>query len=135
MILREVMDDLGEALKVIDGLRVKPYTEQRVMAPMAMVSLPRTYSYDATFDRGSDDIEIPIVVMVGRIDAEPARNALGPYVDPTGPDSIKAAVENHKSTVWDIAHVIDVQFLVMASSGTEYLTATFRVRIVGSGRG
>jgi 3-polyprenyl-4-hydroxybenzoate decarboxylase len=135
MILREVMDDLGEALKVIPGLRVKPYTEQRVMAPMAMVSLPRTYTYDATYDRGSDDIEIPIVVMVGRIDAESARNALGPFVDPHGEMSIKRAVENHQSTVWDIAHVLDAQFLVMASSGAEYLTATFRVRIVGSGRG
>lgn len=135
MLLRAIMDDLGEALKTIPGLRVKPYTEARVMPPMAMVSLPRTYSYDATMDRGSDDIEVPIVVMVGRIDAESARNALGPYVDPTGPDSIKAAVEAHKSTVWDIAHVIDAQFLVMSVSSVEYLTATFRVRVVGSGRG
>jgi hypothetical protein len=135
MILREVMDDLGEALKTIPGLRVKPYTEQRIMAPMAMVSLPRVYRYDSTFDRGSDDIEIPIVVMVGRIDAESARNQLGPYVDPTGPDSIKHAVETYKSLVWDIAHVMDAQFLVMAVSSVEYLTATFRVRVVGSGRG
>jgi hypothetical protein len=133
MILRDVMDDLGEALKTIPGLRVKPYNEQRVMAPMAMVSLPRVYRYDATFDRGSDDIEVPIVVMVGRIDAESARNALGPYVDPTGPESVKHAIEHHPSTVWDIAHVMDVQFLVMSVSSLEYLTATFRVRVVGKG--
>ena len=135
MILVDVMDDLGEALKVIPGLRIKPYTEQRIMVPMALVSLPRTYTYDVTFDRGSDDIELPVVVFVGRIDAEASRNALGPYVDPTGDRSVKAAIEGHKSTVWDFAHVIDVQFLIMISASTEYLTATFRVRVVGSGRG
>lgn len=134
MLLREIMDDLGEALKTIPDLRVKPYTEQRIMPPVVMVSLPRIYRYDATMDRGSDDIEIPIVLMIGRIDAESARNALGPYVDPTGDHSIKLAVEKYQSGVWDIAHVMDAQFLVMAVSSVEYLTATFRVRIVGSGR-
>jgi hypothetical protein len=133
--LTDAMNDLGEALKTIPGLRVKPYNEQRVMAPMAMISLPRVYSYDATFQRGSDDIEIPIVVMVGRIDAEASRNAIGPYVDPHGTQSIKLAIEKYQSNVWDIAHVLDVQFLVMVVSSVEYLTATFRVRVVGSGRG
>jgi hypothetical protein len=100
-----------------------------------MVSLPRVYRYDATFDRGSDDIEIPVVVMVGRIDAESSRNALGPYVDPVGQQSVKLAIEKYSSTVWDIAHVLDVQFLVMIVASVEYLTATFRVRVVGPGRG
>lgn len=135
MLLRDVMDDLGEALQVIPDLRVKPYTEQRIMPPTAMVSLPRIYRYDATFNRGSDDIEIPIVVMVGRIDAESSRNAIGSYVDPTGDWSVKAAIETRQSDVWDIAHVMDAQFIVMSVSGVEYLTATFRVRVIGSGRG
>jgi hypothetical protein len=133
MILIDVMDQLGEALDVIDGLRVKPYTEQRINPPQAMVNLPRTYKYDLTKCRGSDDIEIPITVYVGRYDAESSRNALGQYVDGSGGLSVKEAIETHTCSAYDIAHVLDVQFLISTVTSVEYLAATFRVRLIGKG--
>lgn len=133
MILSDVMDQLGEALSAIEGLRVKPYTEQRVSPPVAQVNLPRTYTYDATMGRGSDDIEIPITVYVGRFDAESSRNALGRYVDGTGGLSVKQAIEAHTCSAYDFAVVIDVQFLISTVASVEYLAATFRVRLVGKG--
>jgi hypothetical protein len=127
------MDQLGEALSVVAGLRVRPYTEQRIMPPMALVNLPRTYKFDATMARGSDDIEIPITVYVGRYDAESSRNALGRYVDGSGGLSVKEAIETHTCSAYDIAHVIDVQFMISTVSSVEYLAATFRVRLIGKG--
>jgi hypothetical protein len=131
--LIDVMDDLGVALETIPGLRVKSYTEKRVNPPQAAVALPRRYSYDSTMGRGSDDLEIPIVVFVGASDAESSRNAIGDYVDGAGNASVKKAIEAHQSTVYDIAHVLDVEFLIMSVAGIEYQTATFRVRVVGKG--
>lgn len=135
MLLSTVMDELAEALAVVPGLRVKSYTEQRINPPMATVNLPRVYSYDSTYGRGSDDIELPIVVYAGRFDAESSRNAISQYVDGSGGTSVKAAIESHVPAlgVYDIAHVMDVQFLISAVAGTDYLTATFRVRLVGKG--
>lgn len=127
------MEELGVALGTIADLRVKPYTEQRVNPPQAAVNLPRIYRFDSTMGRGSDDIEIPVVVYVGRNDAESSRNAIGQYVDGSGGMSVKEAIEAHTCAAYDIAHVQDVQFLVMTVAGIEYLAATFRVRIVGKG--
>lgn len=135
MILHEVMDELGTALATIEGLRVKSYTEQRINPPMATVNLPRVYTYDSTYGRGSDDIELPVVVYVGRFDAESSRNAISQYVDGSGGRSVKVAIEGHSPAAgtYDIAHVMDVSFLINAVAGVDYLTATFRVRLVGKG--
>ena len=133
MLLSDCMDELGTALETIEGLRVKPFTEQRINPPQAQVNLPRTYAYDATMGRGSDDIEIPVVLYVGRYDAESSRNAIGRYVDGTGDASVKQAIEAHKCTAYDFAVVLDVQFIISSVSGVEYLAATFRVRLVGKG--
>lgn len=133
MILTDVMEGLGAALRMIEGLRVYPYTERRVTPPAGMVTLPRTYTYDATFSRGSDDIIIPVVIFVGQVDAESSHKALCAYVDGAGGVSMKEAIEKYDSTAYDFAHVMDVQFMVMTVAGIELLTATFRVRVVGRG--
>jgi hypothetical protein len=133
MILIDVMDEIGTALKTINSLRVHSYTEQRVQPPQAMVNLPQTYSFDSTMGRGSDDIRLPVVVYVGRFDAESSRNAIAQYVDGRGGKSVKEAIEKHECDAYDFAHVMDVQFIISTVSGTEYLAATFRVRVVGKG--
>lgn len=133
MRLVDVMDALGQALGAVEGLRVKPYTERRVNPPQALVTLPRSYSYDATMGRGSDDIELRVVVYVGQVDAESARNAIGAYVDGVGGLSVKDAIETFVTTAYDIAHVLDVDFPVATVAGVEYQTAAFRVRVVGKG--
>jgi hypothetical protein len=135
MRLIDVMDELGVALKAIPDLRVKPYTEKRVNPPQAVVALPRRYSYDSTMGRGSDDIELSIVVFVGVSDAESSRNAIGDYVDGAGNRSVKKAIEAHipAGDAYDVAHVMAAEFLIMSVAGVEYQTATFRVRVVGKG--
>jgi hypothetical protein len=136
MILWDVMAALGDALKTISDppLRVYPYTEARITPPAGMVTLPRTFAYDATFGRGSDDFTVPVIIFVGRVDAESSHRALCAYVDGAGPRSVKETIEQHETTAYDIAHVLDVQFLVMTVASVDLLTATFRVRVVGRGQ-
>jgi hypothetical protein len=134
MILTDVMDAVGAALETITDLRVRPYTEQRMTPPAAMVTLPTRIDYDETYGRGSDAILLPVIVFVGRVDAGSSARALGAYVDGSGARSIKQAIESHDAAgAYDFAHVQDAQFLVMSVAGIELLTATFRVRIVGKG--
>ena len=54
-------------------------------------------------------------------------------MDGVGGRSVKDAIESHVTTAYDIAHVLDVDFLVMTVAGVDYQTATFRVRVVGKG--
>jgi hypothetical protein len=134
MMLTDVMDKIGDALGTIDGLRVRPYTEQRVTPPAAMVTLPTRIDYDITQARGSDELLLPVIIFVGRVDAGSSSRALGLYADGSGARSIKQAIEaQDPAGAYDFAHVKDAQFLVMAVAGIELLTATFRVRIVGKG--
>lgn len=136
MILWDVMQELGAALRQIADppLRVYPYTETRITPPAGMVTLPRTYAFDTTFGRGSDDLTIPVVVFVGRVDAAASHQTLCAYVDGSGGRSVKEAIEKYETTAYDFAHVVDAQFLVMTVASVELLTATFRVRVVGRGQ-
>jgi hypothetical protein len=133
MRLTDIMDGLGAACGAIEGLRVTPYPESRVNPPQAMVSYPRRYSYDESFGNGCEDVELSVVVFVGGRDAGSVRNAIGQYVDGIGGTSIKAAIESHVTTVWDIAHVSDTEFIIATVAGVEYQSAVFRVRVLGKG--
>lgn len=133
MILTDVMEEIGTALETIAGLRVRPYTEQRVTPPAAMVTLPTRIDYDVSMGRGSDELLLPVIVFVGRVDAHSSHRALGHYVNGIGDRSVKQAIESHVASAYDFAHVKDSQFLIMSVANVELLTATFRVRIVGKG--
>lgn len=133
MRLIEIMDELGAACEAIDGLRVTPYPESRINPPQAMVSYPRRYSYDESFGNGTEDVELSVVVFVGGRDAGSVRNSIGQYVDGVGGASVKQAIEAHVTSAWDIAHVIDAEFIIATVAGVEYQSAMFRVRILGKG--
>ncbi|HEU5456793.1 MAG TPA: hypothetical protein VFU85_14040 [Nocardioides sp.] len=135
MDLIAVMDEIGDALAAIPDLRVKSYTESRIIPPVVMVALPRRYPFDQTMGRGSDEIEIPIVLFVGRVDAGSALRSLGRYVAGSGEYSIKEAIEKHLPVAFDVAHVLDVSFVVATVATVDFLTATFRCRVFGPGEG
>lgn len=133
MNLGAVMDDLGTALETIDGLRVFPYWADRVQPPAAVVAWPDPLTYDAAMRRGGDQAEIPVIVMVGKVDTRTARDALSRYADGTGTHSVKVAVESHTPTAYGSARVTRVEFGVISVASTEYLAATFYLDIIGTG--
>jgi hypothetical protein len=129
----DVMDELGDALDTISGLRVFPYWVDKVSPPAAIVGFPEELTYDATYGRGSDSITLPIIVVVGRVNARSTRDRVAQYTDGTGMTSAKTAIESHSATSYDSARVERVEFGTASIGGTEYLAATFHVDITGSG--
>lgn len=133
MNLADVMDELGEALATIDDLRVFPYWADRVTPPAAVVAWPDPLTYDSTMARGADRQEIPVIIVVGKIDARTARNALAKYAEGSGASSVKQAIDSYEATSWDSARVVRAEFGVFVIAGNQYLGITFYVDIIGQG--
>ena len=133
MQLSAVMDQLGEAVGEIDGLRVHPYYAESVNPPAAIVGWPEELAYDTGMQRGSDRAQIPLIVLVGRADARSTRDRLAKYADGSGPSSIKSAIETYVATAWDSARVESVEFGISTVAGIAYLAATFTIDIEGNG--
>jgi hypothetical protein len=135
MLLSAVMDELGTALDTIDGLRVYPYNAEKVMPPAAVVGWPDPLTYDATYGRGGDRVSMPLVVVVGRLDARTTRDRLAKYLDGTGAASVKATLESDDRTytAFDSVRVTEARVLAYTIAGAEYFGAEFTLDIIGKG--
>lgn len=133
MNLHDVMTEVADALSAIDGLNTFPFYADRITPPAAVVAWPDPYEFDTTMGRGSDTATLPVVVLVGKVDAESAAAELGAYCDGAGPRSVKATVEAYDATTYDEAVVESVEFSVVTVASVEYLAATFNVNITGNG--
>lgn len=132
MNLADVMDDLGTALETITDLRVFPYWADRITPPAAVVTWPEI-TFDETYGRGSDRLEISVITLTGKVDARSARDLAAQYANGSGSTSVKTAIESYAASAWDSARVQRVEFGVISVAGVEYLAATFSVDIIGDG--
>lgn len=133
MNIADVMDDLGTALETIAGLRVFPYWADRITPPAAVVAWPDPLTYDSTFGRGSDRVELAVMVMVGKVDSRTARDKVAAYADGSGASSVKVAIESHTPTAYHSARVQRCEFGVVTVASVEYLAATFYIDLTGTG--
>jgi hypothetical protein len=131
--LASVMDELGTALETIPNLRVFPHWPDRINPPVGLVGWPDPLTYDSTMARGSDQVTLPITVLVGKVDSRSARDRVAAYADGSGTSSVKAAIDGFESTAYDSARVTRCQFNTIPVSGVEYLAATFFVDLIGTG--
>jgi hypothetical protein len=128
------MDELGNALRKVQGLRVFAYTEQDVSPPAAVVFWPETVDYDRTAGRGADQVTLPIGIMVGEVSARSARDLLAQFVDGSGPTSVKEALESYESDAYSYARVASATpGTYQTSAGVDYLGVTFSVTVIGKG--
>lgn len=130
LVVADVMDELDAALDSIDGLRSHPYETDKVTPPAAIVHWPESIDFDSTMSRGSDLVNIPVTVVVGRSDQRSSRDRLSKYLDGSGPDSIKTVIETHESTAWDSARVVKAEIGAVTIANVTYLSATFDVELV-----
>jgi hypothetical protein len=133
MNLADVMDEIGDKLDTITGLRIYRFPPDSVNPPAAIVTYPETYTYDETFGRGSDRMTLRVIVLVGRVSDRSSRNQLGDYVDGSGSESVKAVIESGTNTDFDTARVTSVEFDMIQVSGVDHVGATFMVDIFGEG--
>lgn len=133
MNIADVMDELGLALAGIVGLRVYPYSVSSVSPPAAIVGWPEPITFDSTFARGSDQLTLPVYVLVGKVSERGSRDVLAAYLDGAGANSVKAALDGGTYLACDSVRVASANIEALTSGGVEYLGAVFDVEITGSG--
>lgn len=84
MILGDVMDEVGDRLDTIPGLRVYRYPADSVAPPAAVVTYPLEYRFDEAYTRGMDRMSLPVVVLVGKVSDRASRNRLSDLFDRSG---------------------------------------------------
>ena len=135
MLLSAVMDELGAALDTIAGLRVFPYNADTVMPPAAIVGWPDPLDYDKTYGRGGDQVTMPLIVIVGRLNQRTTRDRLAKSLDGAGAASVKATLESDARvyTAFDSLRVTTARVDSYTIGGIDYLGAEFTVDIIGKG--
>lgn len=133
MDLAAVMDELAEKLRTITGLRVFAFPPDDVTPPAAIVTYPDTYTYDMTYGRGHDRLDLGVVVVVGAVSDRASRDELARYADGSGTRSIKQAIESGEFTSFDSVRVMDAEFSIFTMAGVEYVAATFSLDVAGTG--
>lgn len=133
MNLANVMKAVAAQLATIADLNVYSFPPDKVEPPAAVVSYPDDYTFDATYGRGADKLTLPVVLVVGKVDQESTRDALGAYVDGSGARSIKAVVEAGVYTAFGTVRVAGVEFDVVTVAGVDLMAALFSFDIAGSG--
>jgi hypothetical protein len=133
MNIADVMIELADQLDTIDGLRVHAYLADSINAPAAVVGLPETYTFDATYGRGMDRMTLPVMVLVGKVSDRTVPARLGKYMDGSGSASFKQVLEGGTYTAFDMCRVMNAETDVIEVAKVEYWAATFNVDIAGDG--
>jgi hypothetical protein len=90
--ITELRAGLATNLATISGLRTTTETPDTISPPIAIVNVANV-NYDRTFQRGLDEYNFVITVIVGRVGERSAQRLLDSYVSSTGASSVKLAIE------------------------------------------
>lgn len=133
MDLGDVMDEISTQLDTIADLNCFAWPVGSVKPPAAIVGYPTEYNYDATYGRGMDRLNLPVVVLVGRPVDRSTRDAIALYVNGSGASSVKAVLESGTYTAFDTVRVTGVDFDIYEEGAVKYLAAIFDLDIAGQG--
>jgi len=126
-----IRSGIAANLATITGLRTTATVPESVSPPIAVV-IPVGVTFDRAFRRGLDEYEISVMLFACRADARSAQNTLDDYCDPTGPLSVKTAIESDRTLAGSIQ---DLRVTAMRNygpadiGGTTYLAAEFAVQV------
>jgi hypothetical protein len=120
---------LATRLGTISGLRTTTETPDTISPPIAIVNV-QNVNFDRTFQRGLDEYNFLITVIVGRVGERSAQRLLDSYVSSTGASSVKLAVESDKTLggKCDSLRVTDMRnYGSLVIGEITYLAAEFNV--------
>lgn len=134
MDLSDVMDEVGDLLDTIAGLRVFRYPPDKPPhPPAAIVSYP-DLEFDATYGRGMDRMTLPVFLLVGKVSDRSTRDNVTKWVTGSGADSVKAVLEaGAPYTAFDTLRVMDAEFDPYRIGAVDYLSARLNIDIAGQG--
>lgn len=131
--LSAIRDGLKANLQTIAGLRAHETIPDQVNTPAAVVGVPKV-DYDVTMARGADKVTIPVRVYASRASERSGQDKLDEYLDSTGANSIKTAIESDPTLGAANAHVTRVvsagEYGVYTIAGVEYLGVEFIVEVI-----
>ena len=94
----DIMAGLKDRLAAVSGLRVTDYAPDNPNPPCAFPLVPPIPSYRLTMRRGTYQIPFRVVVLTGAQVDRVGQKALAGYANPTGVQSIRAAIEGDRDT-------------------------------------
>lgn len=127
--LSAIRAELATALEAVSGLRVYPYPVDQIAPPAAVVAFPERVSYDFTYGRGADVLEMNVWVLVSRDSMRAGTEAIDNYLSGS---MVKAALEADPTLGGNVdsLKVSEATVGVIPVGGTDYLAATFTIEIV-----
>ena len=96
MVISDIRDGLASNLATVPGLRVAGELIDNPSPPIALVSLD-SIEYDQAYQRGLNLLTFTITVIVGRAAERTAQRKLDGYIQLTGDQSVKLAVESDRT--------------------------------------
>jgi hypothetical protein len=120
---------LATQLGTISGLRTTTETPDTISPPVAIVNV-QNVNYDRTFQRGLDEYNFVITVIVGRVGERSAQRLLDSYISTTGASSVKLAIELDRTLggKCDTLRVTDMRnYGSLVIGEITYLAAEFNV--------
>ena len=129
--ITELRTGIATNLSSITGLRNSATIPDDPKPPIAVVQ-PNSIQFDTSFGRGLDTYEFTVTVIVGRVDDRTAQNTLDGFCNPSGPLSVKTAIERDK-TLGGAANTLRVtemrNYTAIQIAENTYLSAEFAVTV------
>ena len=95
--LAAIREGLATNLSVIADTQISPYMLANPTPPCIQVMGPDEVTYDVTFGRGSDSWMMIVQAFVASVGDIAAQARLDKMLHPTGPESIKEAIESDRT--------------------------------------
>lgn len=129
LVLADVMDGIASTLEgALTGCRVYAWPTESPAAPCAIVGYPTTTEFDATFDDGSDRVEFPIWLLVGKVADRTARDRLSALISGDA-STIKGALDGDLGGAVQTSRVTDLSIEAVPVGGVDYLAARFTIEV------
>ncbi len=129
--LETLLNAVGDRLRTIAGLKVYTYLPDSIEPPAAIVQAPREIRFDFTFGRGSDEYTVPVLLLVSKPSDRAGATALYRYMNPSGPTSIKQAVDGNLGGLGDARATRAYDPGVYPFNGIDFLGVRFDIDIAG----
>lgn len=134
--ITEVMDGIEARLATIPNLRVSSETAPQINPPQAIVGVPPIPNYHATMGRGRFQVEPTVTVFTSKAYDRTGQRKLAAYANPTGSESIIAAIEGDRQLGGVVHDCIVVSFEVLGLQEVGiigYFGGRFQLRVVAQG--
>lgn len=124
-----VRQAVADAVAVIGEIQSTPHIPGSIAPPSFFVE-SALITYDETASGSLDQLEVRGVLLVSMGDRQSGQEALDPYLDSVGAQSVRQAIETARRTcAFDMRLALAEGPLVLAVAGIEYWGARFTVQV------